>query len=80
MLGYKDTTNAVKQHARGVAKHHPIVDALGRTQAVRLLSEPDALRLIVNSTLPAAEAFERWVFEDVCCRKRPTRSASTARG
>lgn len=64
-LGYKDTVNAVKQHCRGVAKHHPIADALGRRQDTRLLSEPDVLRLIVNSTLPAAERFERWVFEDV---------------
>ena len=23
-LGYKDPTNALKQHCRGVAKHHPI--------------------------------------------------------
>lgn len=30
-----------------------------------MLAEPDVLRLIVNSTLPAAECFERWVFEEV---------------
>ena len=30
-LGYKDSTNAIKQHCRGVAVYHPIVDALGRT-------------------------------------------------
>lgn len=59
-LGYADTTNAMKQHCRGVAKHHPIADALGRMQETRLLSEPDMLRLIVNSSLPAAERFDRW--------------------
>ena len=64
-LGYVDMTNAMKQHCRGVAKHHPIADALGRMQETRLLSEPDVLRLIVNSKLPAAERFERWVFEEV---------------
>lgn len=30
------------------------------------------LRLIVNSTLPAAEQFERWVFEDVLPTIRKT--------
>lgn len=72
VLGYKDTTNAIKQHCRGVVKHHPIVDSLGRNQEVRIISEPDMLRLIVSSKLPAAEAFERWVFEEVLPSIRKT--------
>lgn len=64
-LGYADPTNAMKQHCRGVVKRHPIVDALGRTQEARVLAEADVLRLIVSSKLPAAERFERWVFEEV---------------
>ena len=72
VLGYKDTTNAVKLHCRGVAKHHPILDSLGRTQEVRIISEPDMLRLIVGSKLPAAERFERWVFEEVLPSIRKT--------
>lgn len=71
-LGYADPTNAMKQHCRGVVKRHPIVDALGRAQEARILSEPDVLRLIVRSTLPAAERFERWVFEDVLPTIRKT--------
>ena len=51
-LGYADTVNAIKQHCRGVAFHHPIPDALGRMQQTRILTEPDVLRLIVSSTLP----------------------------
>lgn len=54
-----------------MAKHHPLQTAGGR-QEVRILSEPDVLRLIVNSTLPAAEQFERWVFEDVLPTIRKT--------
>jgi prophage antirepressor-like protein len=54
-LGYADATNAMKQHCRGVAKHHPIPDALGRMQNTRVLSEPDLLRLIIGSKLPEAE-------------------------
>ncbi|MGO4814054.1 Bro-N domain-containing protein [Cupriavidus sp. 2MCAB6] len=64
-LGYADPVNAMKQHCRGVVKHHPIPDSLGRIQAARVLSEPDMLRLIVSSNLPAAERFERWVLDDV---------------
>lgn len=45
-------------------KRHPLRTA-GGEQEVRVLSEPDVLRLIVNSKLPAAEKFERWMFEDV---------------
>jgi len=39
--------------------HCPILDALGRTQKVRVLSEPDVLRLIMESKPPSAEKFER---------------------
>ena len=73
-LGYADHTNAMKQHCRGVVKHHPILDSLGRTQEARVLNEADVLRLIVNSKLPAAEAFERWVFEEVLPSIRKTGS------
>jgi anti-repressor protein len=65
MLGYKDTVNAIKRFCRGVAKHNPIVDNLGRVQAVRVTNEPDFYRLVVNSKLPAAQEYERWVFEEV---------------
>ena len=30
VLGYSDATNAIKQHCKGVAKHHPIADRMGR--------------------------------------------------
>lgn len=64
-LGYRDTVNALKQHCRGVVKRHPIIDALGRSQEVTLIGEGDVLRLVVRSKLPAAERFERWVFDEV---------------
>lgn len=75
-LGYVDATNAVKQHCRGVAKHHPIVDSLGRTQEARVVTEADVLRLIVSSKLPAAQQFERWIFETVLPEIRKTGSYS----
>lgn len=65
MLGYANTKDAISKHCRGVAKRYPIVDALGRTQEVRVITEPDFYRLVVNSKLPAAQEYEKWVFEEV---------------
>lgn len=65
ILGYKDATNALKLHCRGVVKHHPIIDSLGRSQSARFITEPDLYRLITRSKLPEADKFERWIFEEV---------------
>lgn len=70
-LGYADHTNAMKQHCKGVVKRHPLHTA-GGVQDVRVLSEPDVLRLIVSSQLPGAQAFERLVFEDILPTIRKT--------
>ena len=64
-LGYKDTTNALKQHCRGVANHHPIVDQLGREQHARFITQGDLYRLIASAKLPSAQKFESWVFDEV---------------
>ena len=72
-LGYRDTVNAMKQHCKGVAIHHPLQTA-GGVQQARFISEPDVMRLIVGSKLPAAERFERWVFEEVLPTIRRTGS------
>lgn len=63
-LGYADPTNAMKQHCKGVAKHHPLPSP-GGLQNSRILFMPDVLRLIAGSTLPDAERMERWMFEEV---------------
>lgn len=62
-LGYKDATNAMKQHCKGVVKRHLLSD--GGEQETNFLPEGDVYRLIVKSQLPEAEAFERWLFEEV---------------
>jgi len=72
ILGYKDPTNAIKQHCRGVVKHHPIEDNLGRIQETRIINEPDLYRLIANSKLPSAVKFEKWVFEEMIPTVRKT--------
>ena len=63
-LGYANASDAIDKHCRGVVKRYPLPTA-GGSQEVRVLSEGDVLRLILRSRLPAAEQFERWVFEDV---------------
>jgi len=76
-LGYKDPTTAIRNHCKGVPKQHPLQTPGGK-QEVRVLTEADMFRLIVNSTLPAAERFEAWVFEEVLPSIRKTGSYSAA--
>ncbi|MFM0752623.1 BRO-N domain-containing protein [Paraburkholderia strydomiana] len=64
-LGYANHNDAMGDHCRGVAICYPIPDRLGRMQETRVLSEGDMMRLITHSTLPAAERFERMVFDDI---------------
>ncbi len=75
LLGYTNQNDAMNRHCKGVVKRYPLATA-GGTQEMRVLSEPDTLRLIVNSQLPAAQEFERWVFEDVLPSIRRTGSYS----
>lgn len=66
-LGYENPGKAVRDHTRGDGGpfRYPIVDALGRTQEARFITEGDLYRLIASSKLPAAQAFESWVFDEV---------------
>lgn len=79
-LGYANASDAMTKHCKGVAKRYPLQTA-GGIQEMRVLAEPDVLRLIVASNLPAAERFERWVFEDVLpsIRKNGSYTARTAK-
>lgn len=63
-LGYKDPTNALKLHCKGVAKYHPL-ETPGGIQQFRFITEGDLYRLVASSKLPAAERFESWVFDEV---------------
>ncbi len=47
-LGYSNPTKAMNDHCKGVTKRYPLQTA-GGMQEIRLLSEPDVLRLIVGS-------------------------------
>lgn len=74
-LGYVNHNDAITRHCKGVAKHYPLQTA-GGSQEVRIINEPNIYRLITGSTLPAAERFEKWVFEEVLPSIRKTGSYS----
>lgn len=64
ILGYANAADAARRHCKGVAERYPLPTP-GGVQYLRILAEPDVLRLIIGSNLPTAESFERWVFEEV---------------
>lgn len=70
-LGYDQPHKAVERHCRGGTKR-TITDSTGRKQMMNVIPEGDLYRLIVNSHLPAAEKFERWVFDEVLPSIRKT--------
>lgn len=74
-LGYKDATNAVRQHCKGVVKRHLLTN--GGKQQMNLIPEGDVYRLITHSKLPAAERFEAWVFDEILPALRKTGTYST---
>ena len=74
-LGYANPNKSMGDHCKGITKRYPLQTA-GGLQEARVLSEPDVLRLIVNCSLPAAQAFERLVFEEILPAIRKTGSYS----
>lgn len=74
-LGYANTADALKRHCKGVVKRYPL-QTEGGVQEMRVLSEPDVMRLLVHSKRPDAQAFERLVFEEILPSIRRTGSYS----
>lgn len=73
ILGYAKPHNAIAQHCRYSLKQgvpHP--QNPGKNVEMNFISEGDLYRLIVQSKLPAAERFERWVFDEVLPSIRQT--------
>lgn len=70
-LGYSNDSDAMKRHCKGVVKRYPL-QTPGGVQELRVIGEADMFRLVVNSTLPSAEAFERLVFEEILPTIRKT--------
>ena len=74
-LGYVNSNKALDDHCKGITKRYPLQTA-GGMQEMRIISEPDLMRLVVGSTLPAAQKFEKQVFEEILPTIRKTGSYS----
>lgn len=70
ILGYKEPEKAIREKCKGVSKLD--TPTSGGIQKVNYIPEGDLYRLIVSSKLPAAEKFERWVFDEVLPSIRQT--------
>lgn len=77
-LGYKEPHKAVSRHCKGGTKQPVLTN--GGTQDMIVIREPDVYRLVTNSKLPAAQAFENWVMEDVLPSIRNTGSYEVPKG
>lgn len=72
-LGYKRPNDAISTHCRGTVKRRIGVqtgtkaDGTPAMQEVEMLFIPegDVYRLAARSKLPGADAFERWIFDEV---------------
>lgn len=73
-LGYAKPQNAIAVHCKGALKRG--TPTPGGFQELLFIPEGDVYRLITHSQLPAAEDFERWVFDDVLPTIRKTGSYS----
>lgn len=62
-LGYSNPSKALGDHCKGVTKRYTPTSS--GTQEMSFIPEGDVYRLIVRSNLPAAEKFEKWVFDEV---------------
>lgn len=71
VLGYANPAKAVINHCKGFPIRKPLETA-GGIQQVRFISEGDLYRLITSSKLPAAERFEKWVYDEVLPQIRKT--------
>ena len=69
-LGYANPQKAIRDHCKGV--NEIVTPTRGGTQTMRFIPEGDLYRLITHSKLPAAERFEKWVFDEVLPSIRQT--------
>ena len=74
-LGYINQWDALKRHCRYLVKREvPNPQSVSKKVTMNYLTEGDLYRLITHSRLPAAEQFERWVFDEVLPAIRRTGS------
>lgn len=62
-LGYKSPKDAISAHCKGAVKRRTLTS--GGEQEMNFIPEGDIYRLAAKSELPGADAFERWIFDEV---------------
>lgn len=73
ILGYSDTSDALKKHVDEEDKMgRQIADSLGRLQTTKIINESGLYSLILSSKLPTAKKFKRWVTSEVLPQIRKT--------
>ena len=73
MLGYCNPKDAVGRHCRSVVKRDlPHPQSPKKKITVNFIPEGDVWRLIIRSRLPAAQKFEKWLFDEVLPEIRRT--------
>lgn len=70
ILGYKNPQETIRNKCKGVRRI--LTPTNGGAQEINYIPEGDLYRLIISSKLPAAERFERWVFDEVLPEIRRT--------
>ena len=72
-LGYKRPSDAISAHCRYTVNHSiPHPQSTNKQISMLFIPEGDVYRLIVNSKLPSALKFEKWVFDEVIPSIRKT--------
>jgi prophage antirepressor-like protein len=72
ILGYKNPRDAIITHCRDEGVVNRDVPTDGGQQKKKYITEGNLYRLIVRSTLPAAEKFEAWIMDEVLPSIRKT--------
>lgn len=72
ILGYKETSKAIRTHICAEDKGVSVLDTPGGQQKITLINESGLYSLILGSKLPKAKTFKRWVTSEVLPTIRKT--------
>lgn len=72
ILGYKDTSDALKKHVDGEDKLTRRFADSGQSREMYIINESGLYSLILSSKLPSAKKFKRWVTSEVLPALRKT--------
>jgi prophage antirepressor-like protein len=77
-LGIESTRTAAARLFDGYVRTTNVTDSLGRSPKTNVVNEPGLYQLVFMSRKPKAEAFRRWIFEEVIPAIRQTGAYESA--